>query len=99
MFVDQVVEESQQWVVEIVYFEQVQWFGVVVQLVLGLDFEQFFQGVEFVGQGDEGVGQFGYVCFVCVYVVYYFQVGQVFVVDFGFLQVLWDDFDYFVVGG
>lgn len=87
-FVDQVVEEGQQRIVETVHFEQAQRLGVVAQLAPGPDLEQLFQGAEPAGQGDEGVGQLGHARLARVHAVYHFQAGQALVADLGLLQAL-----------
>ena len=97
-FVDQVVEEGQQRVVETVHFEQAQRLGVVAQLAPGPDLEQLFQGAEPAGRGDEGVGQLGHARLARVHAVYHFQAGQALVADLGLLQALRDDPDHFAAG-
>lgn len=61
MFFYYVVDYVDQWCVEIFYIEECVWFVVDVQLVLGQYFEDFFYGVEVIGQGDEVIGEVEYV--------------------------------------
>ncbi|MNM90397.1 hypothetical protein D3C81_1026570 [compost metagenome] len=93
------VEEGQQRVVEAVYLQQAERLAVVAELAPGPYLEQFLQGSQAAGQGDEGVAQLGHARLARVHAIHYFQTGQTVVADLGVLQALRDDANDFAAGG
>ena len=97
-FVDAVVEEAEELVVEAVDVEQEDGLLVEIEGVPGEDFEEFFEGAEASGERNEGIGALTHESFAGVHGVGDVQLGDALVSDFQIDQNFGNDADDFATG-
>ena len=90
-FVDAVVEEGEELVVEAVDVEQDDGLLVKLEGLPGEDFEHLFEGAEATGEDEEGVGLLTHECLASVHGVGDVELGNAVVGDFEINEDFGDD--------
>ena len=98
-FINAVVEEAEQLIVEAVDVEQEDGLLMKLEGVPGEDFEEFFEGSEASGKRDEGVGSLTHEGLACVHGVGDVQLGDALVGDFEIDQYFRNDADDIAASG
>lgn len=98
-FVDAVVEEAEELVVEAIDVEQKDGLLVELEGVPGEDFEEFFEGSEAPGERNECISSLTHEGFAGVHGVGDVQLGDALVGDFQIDQNFRNDADDFAAGG